>query len=208
MSSRASRVGRCGLIGVLVAAVALSGVAAVRAEDDDDDREADVKVAKLTNGRCGKLADSLPVLISRTGARPGEVVGDVTVCVANNGDSSAQLSLRALELVDLDRSCTGAESTRDTTCGGSRSGELSPSLLQQVGLGVCPSVPSATNPTLDRRLPGLQASSLVLIDRLARKQVACVRLRLKYEPPDEGAGIASQSDRATWRYVFSLSERR
>ena len=206
MSSVDTRFGRFGVVAMLVAAVALTGISAVRADDDDDDGT-DVKVAKLANGRCGKLADSLPVLISRTGVRPGEVVGDVTVCVANSGEEAGLLSLRALELVDVDRSCTGAESTRDTTCGGSRRGELSPTLLQQVGLGACPSVPSATNPTLDRRLPGLQGSSLVLIDRLARKQVACIRLRLKYEPPDEGAGVVSQSDRATWRYAFSLSER-
>jgi hypothetical protein len=196
---------RFGVIAALVAAVALSGVAAVRADDDD---ETDVKVAKLANGRCGKLADSLPVLISRTGVRPGEVAGDVTVCVANSGEEAGLLSLRALELVDVDRSCTGAESTRDTTCGGSRRGELSPTLLQQVGLGACPSVPPTTNPTLDRRLPALHASSLTLVDRLGRNQLVCVRLRLRYEPPDIDASIASQSDRATWRYAFSLTARR
>jgi hypothetical protein len=205
VSGRDPRLRRFGVVASLVAAVALTGVAAVRADDDD---EVDVKVAKLTNGRCGKLADSLPVLISRTGVRPGEVVGDVTVCVANSGEEAGLLSLRAVELVDVDRSCTGTEPTRDTTCGGSRSGELSPSLLQQVGLGACPSVPPATNPTLDRRLPALHASSLTLVDRLGRNRLACVRLRLRYEPPEVDASIASQSDRTTWRYAFSLSERR
>jgi hypothetical protein len=204
VSRRDPRLGRFGVIAVLVTAVALTGISTVRADDDDD--RADVKVAKLANGRCGKLADSLPVLVSRIGVRPGEVVGDVTVCVANSGEEAGQLSLRALELVDVDRSCTGAESTRDATCGGSRRGELSPTLLQQVGLGACPSVPPTTNPALDRRLSALHASSLALVDRLGRNQLACVRLRLRYEPADLDAGIASQSDRTTWRYAFSLSE--
>jgi hypothetical protein len=197
---------RRGVIAVLASAFFLVGISTVRADDDDND--ADVKVAKLTNGRCGKPADSLPVLISRTGARPGEIVGDVTVCVANGGDGAGLLSLRVLELVDVDPACTGAEPTRDTTCGGGKRGELSPSFLQQVGLGACPSVPPATSPALDRRLPTLQSSSLVLVDRLRRQQVVCVRLRLRYEPPDSDAGIASQSDRTTWRYAFTLTAQR
>jgi hypothetical protein len=192
-------------VAVLVAAVTLGGVSTVAAHDDRDD--VDVKVATLANGRCGTLADSLPALISRSGARPGEVAGDVTVCVANDGDETALLSLRAIELVDVDPACTGAEATRDPTCGGGKRGELSPSLLQQVGLGACPSAPGIS-PTLDRRLTTLQASSLELADRLRRKQVVCVRLRLRYEPLDAAAGIASQSDRTTWRYAFTAAARR
>jgi hypothetical protein len=201
------RLRRFGVIAVLVAAVALIGISTVRA-DDDDDSGADVKVAKLVNGRCEKPTDSLPVLISRAGARPGEDAGDVTICVTNSGDSTALLSLRVLELADVDPACTGAEATRDTTCGGGKHGELGSSLLQQVGLGACPSVPPATNPALDRRLPTLQSSSLVLVDRLGRRQVICVRLRLRYEPPDVDASIASQSDRTKWRYAFTLTARR
>jgi hypothetical protein len=195
-----------GAIAVLAAAVSLTGISTVRADDDDND--ADVKVAKLTSGRCGKPADSLPVLISRAAAAPGEIVGDLTICVTNSGDGPALLSLRALELVDVDPACTGAEPTRDTTCGGGKRGELSPSLLQQVGLGACPSVPAATDPALDRRLPALQSSSLVLVDRLGRRQIVCVRLRLRHEPPHLDAGIAGQSDRTTWRYVFTVTARR
>ena len=211
MSGIGRRLRRFGVIAVLVTAVALNGVAGVHADDDDDDDddniEMDVKVAKLANGRCGKLADSLPFLITRAGARPGEIAGDVTICVGNSGDDSAVLGLRVLELVDTDRACTGAEPTRDTSCGGGKRGELSSSLLQQVGLRACPSVPPSTDPTFDRRLPALQASSLVLDERLLRNHVVCVRLRLLYEPPDSDAGIASQSDRTTWRYAFTVTAR-
>ncbi len=195
------------LVAVLAAALSLGAVSAVRADDDDDDGRADVKVARLADGKCGKLADSLPVLVSLAGARPGEVVGDVTVCVANSGGSAARLTLRVLELVDLDPACTGAESTRDSSCGGGRRGELSPSLLQQVGLGQCPSVPPAIDPALERRLPALQAGTLLLVERLRRSQVVCVRLRLRYEPAGSEASITSQSDRTTWRYAFTLTAR-
>lgn len=199
------RLGRFSLTAALALVVALGAVAAVAAHGDRDD--ADIKVAKLLNGRCGKLADSLPVLISSTGAKPGEAVSDVTVCVANSGDGAALLSLHVLELVDTDPACTGTESTLDTTCGGTQRGELSPTLLQQVGVGKCQSVLPATNPAFDRRLAPAPASSLILVGRLARKEVVCVRLRLRYEPPDSDAGIASQSDRATWRYAFNLLSR-
>jgi hypothetical protein len=197
---------RVGIIAAMVAALSLGAVSTVGAHDDDDD-DVEVRVAKVSNGKCGKLTDSLPVLISRTGIRPGEVAGDVTVCVENHGDETALLTLRVLELAEVDPACTGAEPTRDSSCGGGKRGELGSSLLQQVGLGTCPSVPSATNPALDRRLPNLQTSSLVLVDRLRRKQIVCVRLRLRYEPPSSDASIASQSDRVTWRYGFTLKER-
>lgn len=192
---------------ILVALAALTAAASVWADDDDDDRDADIKVAKLSSGRCGKLADSLPVLISRRGAHPGDTVGDVTVCVANSGEESGRLSLRALELLDVDPACTGSEATRDPNCGRWWRGELSPALIQEVGVGPCSGIPM-TDPALDRPLPALHASSFVLADLLRRRELVCVRLRVRYEPADAAAGVASQSDRTTWRYAFSLVERR
>jgi hypothetical protein len=196
---------RIGITAVLATIVALGAVAAVAAHDDGND--ADIKVAKLVNGKCGKLADSLPILISSTGARPGETVNDVTVCVSNNGDSAALLNLHVLELVDLDSACTGTESTLDLTCGGNQRGELSRDLLQQVVVGKCGSVPLPTNPVFDRRLTPPPASSLILVLRQKRKELVCVRLRLRYAPADSDAALASQSDRTTWRYAFNLLSR-
>jgi hypothetical protein len=197
---------RHGIVAALIAGLTLAAVSAVGAHNDDRD-EIEVKVAVLANGHCGRFEGSLPTLVSRAAIRPGETVGDVAVCVQNDGDDTVALSLRVAELTDLDPACSGTEPTRDSSCGAGRRGELSPSLLQQVGLGACPSAPGI-NPTLDRRLTTLQASSLELADRLRRKQVVCVRLRLRYEPLDSDGGIASQSDRTTWRYAFTATARR
>jgi hypothetical protein len=187
----------------LVATLSLGAVSTVAAHDDHDDVE--VGVSLLANGRCGHLEGSLPTLVTRNGLAPGEVAGDVTVCVANTGDEDAVLTLGATELVELDPRCTGTESVADQTCGQGKRGELGPSLLQQVAIGSCPAV--LGTPLLDRRLTALAAGPLVLSNRLRANQLVCVRLRLRYEPPDAAAAVASQSDRTFWRYAFTVAER-
>ena len=196
---------RAGFVLGLFAALTLGGVSTVAAHGDDNEPE--VKVSRLVNGRCGPLEGSLPTLFTRNGIRPGEVAGDVTVCVANTGDADATLSLRADELVELDPLCTDSEAAADATCGRGQQGELGRSLLQQVGLGSCPATAGATDPRLERRLTALAAGTLVLVDRLRKEQLVCVRLRLRYEPADAAAAVASQSDRTFWRYAFTATER-
>ena len=198
---------RRALVAAAAAALALGAVSTVAAHGDGHDDDVEVGISRLVNGRCGPPEDSLPGLIARTGIRPGEIAGDVTVCVANTGDGDAVLSLRASDLVDVDPACTGGETAGDPTCGGWRRGELAPSLLQQAGVGPCPG-PPGTSTALDRRLNALQAGPLVLLDRLRQRQLVCVRLRLLYDPPDPAAAAASQSDRVFWRYAFSVAKRR
>jgi hypothetical protein len=193
---------RAGIVIALLALLTLGAVSTVAAHGDDNEPE--VKVSMLANGRCGHLEGSLPALITRNGIRPGDVAGDVTVCVANTGDGDATLSLGVTELVELDPRCTDSEATRDASCGGGRRGELGPSLLQQVGIGGCPSTPEAS-PALERRLTALQAGSLGLRDRLGEQELVCVRLRLRYEPTDTAAAVASQSDRTFWRYALTVT---
>lgn len=189
----------------LVAAFAL-GVASSVGAHDDDDRDVEVKVSKVVNGRCGDLEDSLPALVASTGLAAGDVAGDVTVCVANTGEEDVLLTLRATDLVELDSRCTGEEATVDATCGWARRGELGPALLQELGVGSCPAPGVA--PALARRLTELAAGSLVLFERLREQQLVCVRLRLRYEPPSAAAAVASQSDRTFWRYAFTGTARR
>lgn len=186
------------------AAALLAGVIAIVASSAvlaGDDPRPDVQVARLDGGRCGKLADSLPVLITAQGIRPGDVAGDVVVCVSSTGDAG-RLTLAATELVDVDPECSEGEAAVDSSCGGSRRGELSPSLLQQVAVDACPA--QGIDGALERRLPALTASGLVLRERLRRNELVCVRLRLVYRPSDSEA-VVSQSDRTLWRYSFSLT---
>ena len=193
---------RAGMVAVLIAALALGAVSALAAGGSDDTVE--VKVSRLVNGRCGHLEESLPALITANGIGPGGFAGDVTVCVANTGDGDVVLGLRATDLVELDPRCTGSEAATDATCGRGEAGELGPSLVQQVGVGACPSLPEPS-PALDRRLPALQADPLPVLERLREGQLACVRLRLRYEPPDAAAAAASQSDRTFWRYALTVT---
>jgi hypothetical protein len=188
------------LVGVL-AALALGGVSTVAAHGDEEQPE--VKVSLLANGRCGHLEESLPALVTRTGIRLGETAGDVTVCAANTGADEAVLTLRATDVVELDPRCTGEEAAADATCGRGERGELGASLLQQVALGPCPAVPVTT--TLARRLTELDSEPLLLASRLTPDQLICVRLRLRYEPVDGAAALASQSDRTFWRYAFTVT---
>lgn len=163
----------------------------------------DIKVALVSDGRCGTPADSLATVMTKAGARPGDVVGDVTVCVTSRGDSAlSQLSLRADELVDVETACTGTEATLDKTCTVRGRGELSASLIDKVGIGDCPSVGDARLVTRSR-LSDL-ASRSVLLALMRRNQLLCVRVRLEYTPDDSAAAIVSQSDRTTWRYAFTL----
>jgi hypothetical protein len=192
---------RAGLLPGLLAALALGVVSTVSAHDED--HAVEVKVSRLANGRCGHLEESLQALVTRNGVRPGDVAGDVTVCVASTGDHEAVLTLHATELVELDPRCTGEEAAADATCGRGERGELAASLLQQVGLGPCPVVPATT--TLARRLTELESEPLLLASRLTSSQLVCVRLRLRYEPVDGAAALASQSDRTFWRYAFTVT---
>lgn len=198
---RWARHGRPALAAILATALAVGVAPFVGAHDTHGP---DIKVALVAAGRCGTPADSLPVIVAKAGARPGDVVGDVTVCVTSRGDPLLTvLSLRAVELVDLDSACTGGEAAADTTCGAGRRGELSSSLLHRIGLGSCPSVADARL-VPRRRLSELAGSSLLLA-LMRRSELLCVRIQLRYDPSDGTATVASQSDRTTWRYAFSLT---
>jgi hypothetical protein len=169
------------------------------------DGEPDVKLALRTDGGCGPFADSLPVLVSESGVAWGDTVADVTVCVSVLGAQGGSLVLQAEELVDVEVACTGDEALVDASCGDGRAGELSDSLIQQVGIGGCRRNP-ATKHAWSRPLSDLSTDPLLLAQRLKDDQLFCVRLILRYEP-DADATVASQSDRTTWRYSFTLSGR-
>lgn len=197
---------RCAALLVAIA-VGATGVAAYAAQAlaANKARGPQLEVALFADGVCGKYADSLPTLMSATGVEPGDTVGDVTVCLFNDGDSDGRVTLTVTDRSDLDIGCDGQEPTYDDTCGKRRAGELGPDLLQQTGVGGCELPPPAVSAESDRRLPDLEKQALNVAPRLRPGQVVCAHLVLIYSPPDLGARILSQSDRTTWRYVFTIN---
>lgn len=202
-------------LGLAAAAATLN----VRTAAADDERRPLLKVAVYASGKCGKFADSLPTLVSRTGSRPGDPVSDLTVCVTNDGRRDGSVSLSITERSELDIGCDGQESLDDSTCGSRGrptemvlprvvvtsfgSGELGTSLLQRIGVGGCTSPPPVVSPAAGYRLPDLERP-VGLAGRLRPGQVLCAHLVLSYSPVDTRAGVVSQSDRTTWRYVFGI----
>jgi hypothetical protein len=169
------------------------------------DEQPDVKLALRTDGGCGLFADSLPAIVTESGVAWGDTVVDVTICVLSPGVDGGSLALQAVELVDVDVACTGDEALVDASCGNAGPGELGDSLIQQVGIGSCRRNP-ATKRAWDRSLSDVSTNPLLLTRRLEGDRPLCVRLVLRYEP-DVDATVASQSDRTTWRYSFTLSGR-
>jgi hypothetical protein len=160
-------------------------------------------VSLEANGACGSFADSLPALVARTGVRPGEEVGDVTLCATNQGHGAGALHVRVAERVELEAGCSGDEADGDPSCGGAGAGELGPALVQQVAVERCSRRGPPAGEALERALPDLE-SPVRIAGRLTPGHVVCVRLRLRYAPADTRAELASQSDSTSWRYVFDL----
>jgi hypothetical protein len=192
------------MIGVLVCLLAVALLGAPSAASGGDPKP-DLQAAVFTGGDCGTFGDSLPVLVTRANIRPGEIAADVSVCLKVIGVDGRQLSLTVGELVELDVSCTGDERTLDRSCGGLARGELAASLVQQVGVAPCAATPPPSNPALERRLPTLRDSPLTVMTQLRRGDLACVRLILVYQVTGPTQAVVSQSDRVTWRYVFSVT---
>jgi hypothetical protein len=194
------RIRRRLLVGGILALVTFAGLAS--GASGGQPKQPDLQLAMFTNAGCGTFADSLPPIVTESGVAPGETVSDLTLCLRNVGGDGRALALRATELSDVDPTCTGDEATFDASCGGGDLGELSASLIQHVGIDLCRRSPPIVL-LWDRSLASLSTSALVVAARLQKGKLLCVRVALRYQP-DAAAAAASQSDRATWRYSFTL----
>lgn len=191
---------------LLLGAVAgLAGVGAIgTAASARDPDQPDLKIAIRTDAGCAGFTDSLPPLVIDAAASAGGSVADVTICVQSADASGRFLTLVVQELVNVDPACTGDEASVDASCGEGALGELSDSLVQLVGVKPCRRNPRPDT-IWERSLSELSANPLLLARRLHEDRILCVRLVLRYEP-DAAASVVSQSDRATWRYSFTLNE--
>jgi hypothetical protein len=160
----------------------------------------DVKVALAgPTGVCGRFADSLPVLVARSGMQPGAVTDTVRVCVRNAGTRTGRASLRVTELVEVETSCGPGEAEVDTTCAAGAAGELGSRLTQE--LGAC----AAGSPYVSVPFLRLTAQPAVVAGNLKKGQTVCAALRLRYVAPTATDRAAAQTDRVTWRYTIALT---
>jgi hypothetical protein len=129
-------------------------------------------------------------------------------CVNNVGSSGVDLSLSAIDIVDIDVACTGDEAAfGDTTCGPDaanqpRAGELSPNLTIETDLFDCATgagIGVVGVPDLSASLSGLGTPEA--LGSLSAGGSVCVRLRVRWLATGDAAQI-SQSDEVTWRFAF------
>jgi hypothetical protein len=183
---------------VLAVVIAPAGILAA-----PEERRPDLQVALSVGGRCGEFAESLPALTALTGAQPGDEAPAVTVCLRNRGKADGRLTLFVIDRVERETACSSDEGDIDATCGGSRPGELGPSLVVRVArLARCRAPESPLAPVA---LPALGTSPLELVPVLPRGTTECVVIRLAYTPASDEAAAAAQTDGVTWRYAFDLT---
>lgn len=189
-----------------LAAAAVGGLAAPAGDPPSDTRgKVDLVVATAVNGRCGKFAGTLPPLVVDASLGPGGRSTPVDVCLSQRGPATGLLTLSVADVQETDTECAESEAAADATCGGGQAGELGSILTQEVA-----SATSCANgrPSTYQSQPAapftqLAAAPLVLATSVEPYQVVCLRLSLRASSAD-AAFTPAQSDRLTWKYVFSL----
>ena len=154
---------------------------------------------------CGTFSDNLATGLFSFTATSGSG-NDANVCIRNAGTAGVALTTSAIDLLDLDITCTGDEAASgDTTCGPDvnavpQAGELSPILNVTVIAYECIGGPSIVNWGGNATLAGL-ASTPISLGNLPAGQDRCFVIRVINPAGAPGAQIA-QSDRAEWRFAF------
>jgi hypothetical protein len=155
-------------------------------------------------GVCGAFVDNLTTpLFTETDMKPNNV-GQATFCIKNDGaQNAAHLDVRAIELTDVDQSCTGDEAeSGDATCGNGAAGELSGVLTVFFVSIDCGTGQDSEN-TAEVGLGDLATTPLTLF-QVGAGQTICLRSQLSYrDPADPAAGQVAQSDSTSWRFRFT-----
>ena len=167
---------------------------------------ADLLITQMGNqlGDCQGFTDDLATgLFTVTDAGTGNLAVGF-VCLKNNGSSALDVSMTAIDLVDVETGCTGDEAAAgDTTCGTNAvppTGELSASL--QITIGPFDCVTGQGNSGFIQFLDVLAGSSMPA-GSLAVGEIGCyqIEVRIPVNLPVSTYQI-SQSDQSTWRLAF------
>jgi hypothetical protein len=174
---------------------------------------ADLKISRFTGGVCELPADDLTAnLFSISNAQPtAGSLAQESICLANVGSASLDISATVIDLLDTETGCTGDEAAAgDTTCGpGATLGELSSVLVVVIAQVTCDNteqvIPgSGVSGTLSALSsgPGTIGGAPVGVGLLPGES-KCLRLQINY-PTDtsETAAQIAQTDQATWRFAF------
>jgi hypothetical protein len=164
----------------------------------------DLKVALLSQGKCGKYADGLATLMSITGFQPGSRTATTVVCLRNTAGSRGQLTLGTIDPVSRDDACSPGEAAVDSSCGQRLAGELQALLVHETAaLRRCDDVPGQFTSTAFTSL----GTTPLALGPIGANETRCVALRVAYPGGSANAEAAAQTDTVTWRYAFDLAQR-
>ena len=160
----------------------------------------DLQVALAEKGRCTRFVDAAAGIVAVADASPGDQSVVTRLCLKATGQARVHLGVRGL--TDLERACTGQESSVDPTCAAGAPGELAGSLVQLLSVE-----PKCFKSAALSRHPFLPLTDSPLdLGMLDDQKVVCVVLAARYEPSSPRAAQAAQTDRAEWRYVFGATQ--
>ena len=184
---------------VASAALAASAHVQVTSTASDSRDRSDLQVAIAEKGRCTRFVDASAGIVAVANASPGDQSAVTRLCLKATGQARVHLGVSGL--TDLERACTGQESSVDPTCAPGAPGELAGSLVQLLSVEqkCFKEAPLSRHPLL--ALAGTPLNLGILDDQ----RVVCVVLAVRYEPSTAQAAQAAQTDRAEWRYVFGVT---
>lgn len=185
---------------VASAALATLAHAQVTSTASDSYGRSDLQVALAEKGRCTRFVDATAGIVAVANASPGDQSALTRLCLRATGQARVHLGIRGL--TDLERACTGQESSVDLTCAAGARGELAGSLVQLVSVEQKCFKDAPLSSHAFRTL----ADAPLNLGTLDDQRVVCVVLAVRYEPSTTHAAQAAQTDRAEWRYVFGTTD--
>jgi len=185
---------------VVSAALATVSHVQVTSTASDSRGRSDLQVALAEKGRCAKFVDATAGIVAVANASPGDQSAVTRLCLRATGQARVHLGIR--DLTDLERACTGQESSVDPTCAAGAPGELAGSLVQLLSV----EQKCFKDAPLSRHPFRSLADTPLNLGMLDDQRVVCVVLAARYEPSTAQAAQAAQTDRAEWRYVFGVTD--
>lgn len=125
-------------------------------------------------------------------------------CIKNVGSAAVALKTTTTDVLDVETDCTNDESTVDTTCGSSGAGEISPLVFLLFTKVDCGTGSDAGTAGVDD-VAGMTSTPVTLSASVAPTAVACFKVELIYDPSAPSDVVAAQTDRVTWKQIFTAT---